>query len=68
MLKKYKIMKSKTFIISSYIILIFVIGISIGFSAFFNELNIKGISAIIKVSADIRVTSVYQDETYSDDY
>ena len=68
MLKKYKIMKSKTFIISSYIILIFVIGISIGFSAFFNELNIKGISAIIKVSADIRVTSVYQDETYSDAY
>lgn len=68
MFNKNKIMKSKTFIISSYIILIFVIGISIGFSAFFNELNINDISAIIKVNADIRVISVYQTEAYADAY
>ncbi|MCI6266982.1 MAG: hypothetical protein MR598_09115, partial [Erysipelotrichaceae bacterium] len=68
MLKKNKIMKSKTFIISSYIILIIVTGISIGFSAFFSELSINDISAIVRVNADIRVTSVYQNETYSGAY
>ena len=72
MLKNFrkKIIKSKTFIMSSYsyIILIFVVGISVGFSAFFNELSINGISAIVKVSANIRVTSVNQIETYADAY
>ena len=68
MLKKNKIMKSKMFIISSYIILIIVTGISVGFSAFFSELSINDISAIIRINADIRVTSVNQVETYADAY
>ena len=68
MFKRNQIVKSKIFIISSYIILIFVTGISVGFSSFFNELSINDISAIVKVNADIRVISVSEIENYAESY
>ncbi|MGM9875990.1 MAG: hypothetical protein ACI310_02045, partial [Bacilli bacterium] len=60
--------KFKSSVIISYAILIFVICLSIGFSAFSDQLNIKDIIASVRVSADIRITSVNLSEAYSDAY
>lgn len=68
MFKNIGFNKLKSSIIISYAILIFVICLSIGFSAFSNQLNIKDISASVRVSADIRITSVNLSEAYNDAY
>ena len=60
--------KPKNYIISSYIILIIVTGLSIGFSSFNNELSIQDISATVKINADIRITSTYQEDAYNGAY
>ena len=62
MLRNIKIIKPKNYIISSYIILIIITGLSIGFSSFNNELSIQDISATVKINADIRITSTYQED------
>ena len=58
MFKKIGFNKLKSSVIISYAILIFVICLSIGFSTFSNQLNIKNIIASVRVNADIRITSV----------
>ena len=68
MSKKIDFNKFKLSVIISYAILIFVICLSIGFSAFSDQLNIKDIIASVRVSADIRITSVNLSEAYSDAY
>ena len=68
MLRNIKIIKPKNYIISSYIILIIITGLSIGFSSFNNELSIKDISATVKINADIRITSTYQEDAYNGAY
>ena len=68
MLRNIKIIKPKNYIISSYIILIIITGLSIGFSSFNNELSIKDISATVKINADIRITSTYQENAYNGAY
>ena len=68
MFKNIRNKKTKIIIISSYVFLFLVLGLSIGFSAFFNELGVKNISAIVRVKADIRITSVSQVDSYSDSY
>ena len=60
--------KFKSSAIISYAILIFVIFLSIGFSAFSNQLNVKDISASVRVNADIRITSANLSEAYSEAY
>lgn len=68
MFKKIGFNKLKSSVIISYAILIFVICLSIGFSTFSNQLNIKDIIASVRVNADIRITSVNLSETYNDAY
>ena len=68
MFKKIGFNKLKSSVIISYAILIFVICLSIGFSAFSNQLNIKDIIASVRVNADIRITSVNLSEAYNDAY
>lgn len=68
MFKNVGFKKFKSFVISSYAILIFVVCLSIGFSAFSNQLNVKDISASVRVNADIRITSVNLSEAYSEAY
>ena len=60
--------KFKSSAIISYAILIFVIFLSIGFSAFSNQLNVKDISASVRVNADIRITSANLSEAYNEAY
>ena len=55
--------KRKTSVMVSYIMLFLILFISIGFSAFCNELGIKDISAAVKVKKDIRITSISQEES-----
>ena len=66
MFKNIGFNKLKSSVIISYAILIFVICLSIGFSAFSNQLNVKYISASVRVNADIRITSANVAEAYSD--
>ncbi|MDD6879230.1 MAG: hypothetical protein PUD59_03255 [bacterium] len=68
MLKRNYFNKFKSSIISSYSVLMFVLCLSIGFSAFSDKLNIKDISASIRVKADIRITSVNLSDAYSGAY
>lgn len=68
MFKNISFNKLKSSVIISYAILIFVICLSIGFSAFSNQLNVKDIIASVRVSADIRITSVNLSEAYSEAY
>ena len=68
MFKNIGFNKFKSSVIISYAILIFVICLSIGFSAFSNQLNIKDIIASVRVNADIRITSVNLSEAYNDAY
>ena len=68
MFKNINFNKIKPSIISSYVILIFVICLSIGFSAFSDQLNIEDISVSVRVKADIRITSVNLSEAYSEAY
>ena len=68
MFKNIGFNKLKSSVIISYAILIFVICLSIGFSAFSNQLNIKDIIASVRVNADIRITSVNLSEAYNDAY
>ena len=66
MFKNIGFNKYKSYIIISYVVLIFIICLSIGFSAFSSQLNIKDISASVKVNADIRITSVNFEGSYSE--
>ena len=68
MFKNIKFKKIKLAVISSYIILIFVICISIGFSAFSNQLKFEDIGASVRVKADIRITSVNLSKAYNEAY
>ena len=68
MFKNIGFNKLKSSVIISYAILIFVICLSIGFSTFSNQLNIKNIVASVRVNADIRITSVNLSEAYNDAY
>ena len=68
MFKNIGFNKLKSSVIISYAILIFVICLSIGFSAFSNQLNVKYISASVRVNADIRITSANLSEAYSEAY
>ena len=68
MFKNISFNKFKSSVIISYAILIFVILLSIGFSAFSNQLNVKDISASVRVNADIRITSANLSEAYSEAY
>ena len=68
MFKNIGFNKLKLSVIIGYVILIFVIYLSIGFSTFSNQLNIKDIIASVKVNADIRITSVNLSEAYNDAY
>lgn len=68
MFKNIGFNKLKSSVIISYAILIFVICLSIGFSAFSNQLNIKDIIASVRVNADIRITFVNLSEAYNDAY
>ena len=68
MIKKIGFNRYKSYIIISYVILIFVICLSIGFSAFSEQLNIKNIIASVRVKSDIRVTSVNLEDTYNGAY
>ena len=60
--------KLKSSVIISYAIFISVICLSIGFSAFSNQLNVKDISASVRVNADIRITSANLSEAYNEAY
>ena len=60
--------KLKSSVIISYAIFISVICLSIGFSAFSNQLNINGIIASVRVKANIRITSVSLLEGYNHAY
>ena len=68
MFKNIGFNKLKSSVIISYAILIFVICLSIGFSAFSNQLNVKDISASVRVNADIRITSANLSEAYNEAY
>lgn len=68
MFNRFKFIKLKLPIISSYIVMILVLFLSIGFSAYYEELSIKNIKALVRVNADIRVTSVVSKETYNEGY
>lgn len=68
MFKNIGFNKHKSYIIISYTFLIFIICLSIGFSAFSNQLNIKDISVSVRVNADIRITSVNFEGSYSEAY
>ena len=68
MFKNIGFIKLKSSIIISYAILIFVLFLSIGFSAFSNQLNVKDISASVRVNADIRITSANLSEAYNEAY
>ncbi len=68
MIKKISFNRYKPHIIISYVILIFVISLSIGFSAFSEQLNIKNIIASVRVKSDIRVTSVNLEDAYNGAY
>ena len=68
MFKKIGLNKIKSSVIISYSILIFVICLSIGFSAFSNKLKIKDINASVRVKSDVRVTSVNLLEANSEAY
>ena len=68
MFKKIGLNKIKSSVIISYSILIFVIFLSIGFSAFSNKLKIKDINASVRVKSDVRVTSVNLLEANSEAY
>ncbi len=68
MFKNIGFNKLKLSVIIGYVILIFVIYLSIGFSTFSNQLNIKDITASVRVNADIRITSVNLSEAYNDAY
>ena len=68
MFKNIGFNKLKSSVIISYAILIFVICLSIGFSTFSNQLNIRDIIASVRVNADIRITSVNLSEAYNDAY
>ena len=68
MFKNIGFNKLKLSVIIGYVILIFVIYLSIGFSTFSNQLNIKDIIASVRVNADIRITSVNLSEAYNDAY
>lgn len=68
MFKNIGFNKIKSSVIISYAILIFVIFLSIGFSAFSNQLNVKDISASVRVNADIRITSANLSEAYNEAY
>ena len=68
MFSNIKNKQTKILIISSYVFLLLVLGLSVGFSAFCNELGVKNISAIVKIKADIRITSVSQVDSYGDAY
>ena len=68
MIKKIGFNRCKLYIIISYVILIFVICLSIGFSAFSEQLNIKNIIASVRVKSDIRVTSVNLEDAYNGAY
>ena len=67
-MKNISFNKLKSSAIISYAILIFVIFLSIGFSAFSNQLNVKDISASVRVNADIRITSANLSEAYNEAY
>ena len=68
MIKKIGFNRYKPYIIINYVILIFVICLSIGFSAFSEQLNIKNIIASVRVKSDIRVTSVNLEDAYNGAY
>ncbi len=68
MFKNIGFNKLKSSVFISYAILIFVIFLSIGFSAFSNQLNVKDISASVRVNADIRITSANLSEAYNEAY
>ena len=68
MFKNIGFNKLKSSVIIIYAILIFVICLSIGFSAFSNQLNVKDISASVRVNADIRITSANLSEAYNEAY
>ena len=64
---------NKLFYFSTMILLCIVIFLSIGFSAFQNDLSIENISATVRIDKDIRVMKVGVDSTneatsYSEDY
>ena len=67
-MKNISFNKLKSSAIISYAILIFVIFLSIGFSAFSNQLNVKDISASVRVNADIRITSANLSGAYNEAY
>ena len=68
MFKNIGLNKFKPSVIIGYTILIFVLCLSIGFSAFGSQLNVKEISASVRVKTDIRITAVNLLEAYSDAY
>ncbi len=68
MFKNIGFNKLKSSVIVSYAILIFVICLSIGFSTFSNQLNIRDIIASVRVNADIRITSANLSEAYNEAY
>ena len=64
---------NKLFYFSTMILLCIVIFLSIGFSAFQNDLSVENISATVRIDKDIRVMKVGVDSTneatsYSEDY
>lgn len=68
MFKNIGLNKFKPSVIIGYTILIFVLCLSIGFSAFSSQLNVKNISASVRIKTDIRITAVNLSEAYSDAY
>lgn len=65
MKKKYLNKKWNPVFLSSIIIMCCIIFLTIGFSAFSTELSIRGISAIVKVYKDVRISGITLSDTYN---
>lgn len=65
MKKRYQNKKCNPLFLSSIIVMCCVVFLTVGFSTFSTELSISGISAIVKIQKDVRISGITLADTYN---
>ena len=65
MKKRYQNKKRNHVFLGSVIVMCCVVFLTVGFSAFSTELSISGISAVVKIQKDVRISGITLSGTYN---
>lgn len=65
MKKRYQNKKRNHVFLGSVIVMCCVVFLTVGFSAFSTELSISGISAVVKIQKDVRISGITLSDTYN---